>query len=277
MTLGTSERSFGRSVNRSVGLSACRSLGAVLLAVVCASCALQAQSTLTVAAAANLQSAVKEIAEKFEKQSGMHVALVFGSSGNLTTQIENGAPYDVFLSADMSYPERLAGEGLGTRESLRRYAVGKLVLWVKKDSRIDLERLGERALLDPAVHKIAIANPAHAPYGAAAVAYLKTAKLRDQVNDKLVLGEDVTQTAQFVISGNAQVGIIPLSLALAPKMMESGSYYALKNAPMVEQGAIVLSKAADKTAAGKFLEFMRSPDATAILQRYGYDLPGAKP
>lgn len=275
MTRGTRNRSVGREVNR-ISRSVCGCVGLALI-VILAGSSLLAQTTLTVAAAANLQPAVKEIAEKFEKQGGTHVALVFGSSGNLTTQIENGAPYDLFLSADMSYPERLAGEGLGRRESLRRYAVGKLVLWVKKDSRIDLERLGERALLDPAVHKIAIANPAHAPYGVAAVAYLKAANLRDQVNDKLVLGEDVAQTAQFVISGNAQVGIIPLSLALAPKMVESGTYYALKNAPMVEQGAIVLSKAADKAAAGKFLEFMRSSDATAILQRYGYDLPGAKP
>jgi molybdate transport system substrate-binding protein len=262
---------------RSVGLLVSRSIGAVLLAAIGASCALWAQSTLTVAAAANLGPALREIATNFERRSGTHVELVFGSSGNLTTQIENGAPYDVFLSADMSYPERLASEGLGVSESLQRYAVGKLVLWVKKDSRIDLERLGERALLDPAVHKIAMANPAHAPYGVAAVAYLKTANLRDQVNDKQVLCEDVAQTAQFVISGNAQVGIIPLSLALAPKMVETGSYYALKNAPTVEQGAIVLSRAADKLAAGKFLEFMKSPDARAILQRYGYDLPGTKP
>jgi molybdate transport system substrate-binding protein len=251
----------------------------VELAVVAllAASSLFGQTTLTIAAAANLQPAVKEIAEKFEKKSGTHVALVFGSSGNLTTQIENGAPYDVFLSADMSYPERLASGGLGIRESLQRYAVGKLVLWVKKDSHIDLERLGERVLLDPAVHKIAIANPQHAPYGAAAVAYLKAANLRDRVNDKLVLGEDVAQTAQFVISGNAQVGLIPLSLALAPKMVETGSYYALKSAPTVEQGAIVLSKAADKRAAGKFLDFMKSPEARAILLRYGYDLPEAKP
>jgi molybdate transport system substrate-binding protein len=257
--------------------SAVRSLGAVLLAVCCASCALWAQSALTVAAAANLQPAVTEIARKFEKQSGTQVALVFGSSGNLTTQIENGAPFDVFLSADMSYPERLAGEGLGIGESLLRYAVGKLVLWVTKDSRLDLERLGERVLVDPRVHKIALANPAHAPYGAAAVAYLKAANLREQVNGKLVMGEDVAQTAQFVISGNAQVGMIPLSLALAPKMVEAGAYFALKDAPPVEQGAIVLRKSADKRAAVKFLEFMKSPDARAILQRYGYGLPGAKP
>ena len=262
---------------RSGGWAASRFIGSVLLAIVCASCALQAQRTLTVAAAANLQTAVKEIAEKFEKQSGTHVVLVFGSSGNLTTQIEHGAPYDVFLSADMSYPERLAREGLGTRDSLRRYAVGKLVLWVNKNSHIDLQRFGERVLLDRAVHKIAIANPAHAPYGAAAVAYLITANLRDQVNDKLVMGEDVAQAAQFVISGNAQVGMIPLSLALAPRMAETGSYYVLENARAVEQGAIVLSQAADKAAAAKFLEFMGSPDARAILQRYGYDLPGAKP
>ena len=250
----------------------------MLLIIVWAGGALQAQSTLTVAAAANLQPAVNEIAARFEKQGGTHVALVFGASGNLTTQIENGAPYDVFLSADMSYPERLASKGLGVRETLRRYAVGKLVLWVKKDAHIDLGRLGERVLLEPAVRKIAIANPVHAPYGVAAMAYLKSANLRDQVNDKLVLGEDVAQAAQFVISGNAQVGVIPLSLALAPKMVEVGTYYALtKNAPTVEQGAIVLSKAADKSAAAKFLEFMRSSDAVAILQRYGYDVPEAKP
>jgi molybdate transport system substrate-binding protein len=276
MTRVTGKRSVGLSVSRSIG-RAWLGLMATALIVVSAGIPLVAQRSLTVAAAANLQSAVKEIAEKFEKQGGTHVSLVFGSSGNLTTQIENGAPYDVFLSADMSYPERLASGGLGIRESLQRYAVGKLVLWVTNDSHIDLERLGEHPLLDPAVHKIAIANPAHAPYGAAAVAYLKTANLHDQVNDKQVLGEDVAQTAQFVISGNAQVGIIPLSLALAPKMLETGTYYALKNAPTVEQGAIVLSKTADKRAAGKFLEFMKSPDARAILQRYGYDLPGAKP
>ena len=239
--------------------------------------ALRAQQNLTVAAAANLQPAVKEIAQQFEKQSGTHVALVFGSSGNLTAQIEQGAPYDVFLSADMSYPERLAGEGLGTRESLLRYAVGKLVLWVKKDSHLDLERLGERVLLDPAVHKIAIANPAHAPYGAAAVAYLKTANPRDRLNDKLVMGEDVAQAAQFVISGNAEVGMIPLSLALAPQMKETGTYHVLKKAPTVEQGAIVLRKAADKSAARKFLAFMKSLDAAAILQRYGFDAPETKP
>jgi molybdate transport system substrate-binding protein len=237
-----------------------------------------AQTKLTVAAAANLQPAVSEIAARFEKQSETHIALVFGSSGNLTTQIEHGAPYDVFLSADMSYPERLASEGLGARESLRRYAVGKLVLWVKKDSHIDLERLGERTLLDPGVHKIAIANPAHAPYGAAAMAYLISANLNDQVSGKLVLGEDVAQAAQFVISGNAQVGMIPLSLALAPKMIEIGRYYSLaQKAPAVEQGAIVVSKASNKALATRFLEFMKSPDAKAVLQRYGYDVPEATP
>lgn len=264
----------GRSVFRSIGQAVW--LGMAVLALLAPS-PLRGQTTLTVAAAANLQPAVKEIAQKFEKQTGTHVALVFGSSGNLATQIEHGAPYDVFLSADMSYPLRLANEGLGMRESLRRYAVGKLVLWTRKDSRIDLERLGERALLDPAVRKIAIGNPAHAPYGLAAEAYLKSSNLRNQVKDKLVLGEDVAQTAQFVISGNAQIGIIPLSLALAPKMVETGTYHALKNAPAVEQGAIALSKAANKSAATKFLEFMRSPDAVAVLRHYGYEVPEAKP
>jgi molybdate transport system substrate-binding protein len=239
---------------------------------------LRAQSTLTVAAAANLGPALREISARFEKQSGIHVALVFGSSGNLTTQIEHGAPYDAFLSADVSYPEQLAREGLGERESVRRYAVGKLVLWVKKDSHIDLDRLGERALLAPEVRKIAIANPVHAPYGTAAMKYLKSSNLYDELKDKLVMGEDVAQAAQFVISGNAQIGIIPLSLALAPNMVATGRYHPLpKTAPSVEQGAIVITKSADKSAAEKFLEFMKSPDAVGILRRYGYEVPESKP
>ena len=251
-------------------------LSVVTVLFVCSSS--WAQSALTVAAAANLGPALREISAQFEKQSGIHVALVFGSSGNLTTQIEHGAPYDVFLSANMSYPEQLAKEGLAEPESLRRYAVGKLVLWAKKDSHIDLDHLGERSLLAPEVRRIAIANPVHAPNGTAAMKYLKAANVYDQLKDKLVMGEDVAQAAQFVISGNAQIGIIPLSLALAPNMVATGRYHPLpKTAPSVEQGAIVITRSANQSVAEKFLEFMKSPDAVVTLRRYGYEVPEAKP
>ncbi len=256
-----------------------------------------AQSKLTVAAAANLQPAISEIADKFEKQTGVQVSLVFGSSGNLATQIEHGAPFDLFFSADMSYPERLANSGFGNRDSLRKYAAGKLVLWGKYGTVIDFTQPAEKTLLSGSVRKIAIPNPAHAPYGVAAVAYLKQlcpaapdakpsapnpllAGVCPQIADKLVLGEDVAQTAQFVLSGNAEVGIIPLALALAPQMA-AGKYYFLKDAPPVQQGAIIVSKSPNKAAAARFLEFMNSADATSVLRHYGYEVPaaatGAKP
>jgi molybdate transport system substrate-binding protein len=275
MTPVTPARSVGRSVSRSVGLSVCRSIGTVLLAVICASCALQAQSNLTVAAAANLGPALREITANFGKRSGTHVELVFGSSGNLASQIENGAPFDVFLSADVDYPRRLEAKGAAASGSLAVYATGKLVLWVTNASGIDLGRLQPQMLLLDSVHKIAIANPQHAPYGKAAVEFLRKAGLYDRVAGKFVLGEDVAQTAEFVRSGNADVGIIPLSLALAPAMKERGKYreIAADSYTPIRQAGVILKHAKNPSAAAKFLAYVRSAEAAAVLARYGFDPP----
>lgn len=233
---------------------------------------------LTVAAAADLSPALRELAADFEKRTGTKVALVFGSSGNLATQIEHGAPYDMFFSADTDYPHQLEAKDLIAPGSLHRYAIGKLVLFASKDSPLDLKGLGMRALIDPSVHKIAIANPQHAPYGRAAMAAMKRAGLYPRIAQKLVLGENVSQAAQFVLSGNAQIGIVPLSLALAPGMAGASKYWELPDGsyPPIEQAVVILKGVKERPAAEKFLDFVKSPDAAAILRGYGFQLPEAK-
>src|SRR5206468_9754557 len=160
---------------------------------------------LTVAAASDLQSALPAIASRFENATGQPVRLTFGSSGNFFAQIQNGAPFDLFLSADIDYPRRLASSGLAERGSLREYAVGRVVLWTRTDSGVDVKR-GLAVLEDSRVRRIAIANPEHAPYGRAAVAALRHEGLYDRVRDKFVLGENISQAAQFADSGSADVG-----------------------------------------------------------------------
>lgn len=227
-------------------------------------------SELTVAAAADLNAPLTEIASNFQKQTGSTVHLSFGASGNLTTQIENGAPFDVFLSADVGYPERLVKENLAESQSLTRYAVGALVLWVPEASIFDVERAGIQVLLNPAVKRIAIANPQHAPYGRAAVSALKHWGIYDRVEKRLVLGESVSQAAQFAESGNAQVGMIALAGAVA--LGHKGRYWVVPQDayPAIDQGAVIIAHSSNKELAQKFLEFLRSPDSAAILKRYGF-------
>ena len=233
---------------------------------------------ITVAAAADMNAVLPELAARYTKQTGRSVKLSFGSSGNLTNQIRNGAPFDVFFSADEEYPQQLVTEGLAVPDSLYRYAVGRLVLWVPNASTLDLRRLGTHVLLDPSVKKIAIANPQHAPYGRAAEAALKYFGISDQVAMKLVLGENVAQAAQFVESGNAQAGLIALSHALAPAMKNKGRYWRvpLDSYPTLNQAAVVLSRSKSQAAARKFLEFIRAPEATSLLEEYGFSLPAEK-
>jgi molybdate transport system substrate-binding protein len=266
---------------RSVGVAVCRpfpirSIVAVL--AICVSCALHAENTLTIAAAANLGPAMREISASFEKRSGAHVALVFGSSGSLAMQIQNGAPYDVFLSADVDYPHRLEGQGLAELGSLTTYAAGKLVLWAPKTLALDLPVLGMRALTAPRVRKIAIANPEHAPYGKAAVAALRRAKLYDALKSKLVVGEDVAQTAQFVISGNAQIGMIPLSLAISPELQRAGQRWELplESSPPLEQAAVLLRKTKNEKLARDFLNYLKTEEVAAVFRSYGYIVPGQR-
>jgi molybdate transport system substrate-binding protein len=233
---------------------------------------------ITVAAAADLSSALPAIAARYKAQSGREVKLTFDGSGNLTTQIRNGAPFDLFFSADEDYPKQLIEAGLADGGTLYRYAVGRLVLWVPNDSPLDLEKLGIKALLDPSVKKISIANPEHAPYGRAAAAALRHYGIYEQVSSRLVLGENIAQAAQFVESGNAQAGLVALSHALAPAMKTRGRYWLvpLDAYPTLNQAAVIVSASKQKDAAKQFLEFVRSQQITSLLETYGFSLPPEK-
>jgi molybdate transport system substrate-binding protein len=245
-----------------------------LLAILLFSICVSAQE-ITVAAAADLSTALPEIAAAYTKRTGQPVKLTFGSSGNLTNQIENGAPFDVFFSADESYPVQLIEKGLAPKDSLYRYAVGRLVLWVPNELPLDVQKLGVQALLDPSVKKIAIANPLHAPYGRAAEAALKHFGVYDQIAPKLVLGENISQAAQFVESGNAQAGLIALSHALSPALKDKGHYWTvpLDAYPTLNQAAVVLSKSTNPDSARKFLDSVRGTEGTSLLKNYGFSLP----
>ncbi len=233
---------------------------------------------LVVAAAADLSSALKEVGDGYEKKTGVKVKLSFGASGALTQQIQNGAPFDLFFSADMDYPHQLIAAGDADGATLYQYAVGKLVLWIPADSALDLQRLGMNALLDPSIKKIAIANPQHAPYGRAAVAVLKHAGVYDRVADRLVLGENVAQAAQFVESGNAQVGFVALAHALAPGMSSKGKYWEVPAEfyPPLAQGVVVLSHSQHKKEAAQFLEYVKTKEAAELLRKFGFTLPPEK-
>ena len=230
---------------------------------------------LSIAAAADLNAALSEIAPEFERRTGVAVRLSFGASGALTQQIENGAPFDLFFSADMDYPQRLITEGKADRNSLYQYAIGQLVLWTSAGQGLDLERRGMDVLLDSSVKKIAIANPQHAPYGRAAVAALKHYGLSEKLNDRLVLGENVSQAAEFVESGNAQVGFVALAFTLAPAMRGKGKYWKIPVGayPPLDQGAVVISSSGHKQDALAFLEYLRTSDVQSVLKRYGFDAP----
>lgn len=230
---------------------------------------------LVVAAAADLNPALKEIGNAYEKKTGQKVLISFGASGALTQQIHNGGPYDIFFSADMDYPRQLIKTGEAEPNSLAQYAVGKLVLWAPADSALDLEHQGMKALLDSSVKKIAIANPQQAPYGRAAVAALKHAGLYDQLADKLVTGENVSQAAQFVESGNAQAGFIALAHALSPQIQGKGKYWELpaEDYPSLAQGVVVLSRSEHKREAADFVAHLKTKEAAAVLQKYGFTAP----
>ncbi|MGA2855546.1 MAG: molybdate ABC transporter substrate-binding protein [Candidatus Sulfotelmatobacter sp.] len=230
---------------------------------------------LVVAAAADLSTALQEIARNYEEKTSVKVKLSLGASGALTQQIQNGAPFDLFFSADMDYPRQLIGAGQADGASLYQYAVGKLVLWVPADSRLDVERQGMNALLDPSVKKIAVANPQHAPYGRAAVAALQHYGLYDRIADRLVLGENVSQAAQFVESGNAQAGFVALAHALAPGMQGKGKYWQVpaEAYPALAQGVVVLANSPHKKEAAEFVEYVKTKEAADVLRKYGFTVP----
>jgi molybdate transport system substrate-binding protein len=237
-----------------------------------------AEREINVAAAADLSSALQEVAANYEKRPGVVVKLSFGASGALTQQIQNGAPFDVFFSADMEYPRQLIAGGQAESATLYRYAVGRLVLWVPKDSLLDVEHRGMDVLLDPSVKKISVANPQHAPYGRAAVAALKHYGLYDKISSQLVLGENVSQAAQFVESGNAQAGFVALAHAMAPAMQGKGKYWTVpaEAYPPLDQGVVLIAHSAHRQDAAAFLEYVKTEEVAAVLRRYGFSLPEQK-
>jgi molybdate transport system substrate-binding protein len=228
-----------------------------------------------VAAASDLRFALDDVARALEAaHPDLSVQPTYGSSGNFVAQIQGGAPFDLFLSADVEYTRRLAAEGFTAPGSEFVYGVGRIVLWVARDSTLDLSR-GLAALREPSVRRVALANPRHAPYGRAAESALKHAGLYDAVAPKLVLGENVAQAAQFVQSGAADAGIIALSLALAPALANAGRHTEIPAAshPTLEQGGVILKPARDPEAAARVRGFLTSPAGRAILKRYGFLVP----
>jgi molybdate transport system substrate-binding protein len=226
--------------------------------------------TINVAAASDLSFALQEIIGAFEHETGIQAHLTLGSSGNIYAQILNGAPFDVFLSADMDYPRQLEGKGYAVQGTVFAYGLGALALWVPKESPIKLEKLGMQALLDDSVRKVAIANPEHAPYGRAAVAAMTSAKVYDRVRPKLVLGENVSQAAQFVQSGAAQIGILALSVAASAPMRETGRYWIVPADlyPLLEQGAVLLKHGG--AGAKEFYQWLHDSETQRILFKYGF-------
>jgi molybdate transport system substrate-binding protein len=189
--------------------------------------------------------------------------------------MQNGAPFDVFLSADIDYPRQLEAGGLSEPGTLYPYAKGRLVLWTRNDSGVDVRR-GLAVLSDAHVRRVAIANPEHAPYGRAAVAALRHEGLYDRVQAKLVLGENISQAAQFAQSGSADAGVIALSLALSPALKSSGTYIEIPEAwhPPIEQAACVLASSRQKALARQFLDYLKKSESVRILRSYGFTLPG---
>jgi molybdate transport system substrate-binding protein len=234
-------------------------------------------TTLAVAAAADLKFALDDIVAQFVK---MHptvaVNVTYGSSGNFFSQLSNGAPFDMFFSADVEFTRRLAAAGLTLADSEFLYAVGRIVLWMPRSLPLDVQRLGITVLKDRSVRHIAIANPMHAPYGKAAEAAMKSLGVYDEVKAKLVFGENVAQAAQFAQSGSVEVGIIALSLAMAPALQREGTYWEvpLQAYPRMDQGGVIMKSARYPDAARSLRDFVLSGFGRATLKRYGFSLPG---
>lgn len=245
-------------------------IAAILLVLFVPICSAQ---EIIAAAAADLQFAMQDITDRFQKETGKTVKVIYGSSGNFFQQIQNGAPFDVFFSANLDYPQKLEAAGLTEKDTYYQYASGKIVLWVPNESKLDLNS-GLKALLDPAARKIAIANPQHAPYGQAAVAAMQKENVYDKVSDKLVLGENISQTASFVVSGSADAGIVALSLALSPNMKDHGRYIEIPadDYPPIQQACVVLRSSKNKDLARQFLAFIKTPAVSDLLKSYGFNV-----
>lgn len=235
-----------------------------------------ASGVVQVAAASDLKYALDDVIAQFaEDRPEVEVAVTYGSSGNFATQIRNGAPFGLYLSADIGLAEELADEGFGEQPDIFEYAVGRLVVWAADDSPAD-SSAGITGLTVDAVRTVAIANPEHAPYGQAAEAAMKTAGVYEQLQSKLVLGENIAQAAEFAVSGNADAGIVALSLALSPGMRDGGTYseVPLDSFPTLHQGGLILTGAPD--GAHELVAFIGSEQGQQILAGYGFYPPAGQ-
>ena len=248
---------------------------AVLLSAVTLSAPFSATAAepLTVAVAANVKFVFDELKAEFKKSSGIDANGVFASSGKINAQIKSGAPYDMFLSADMEFPEALHREGFAVTAP-KVYARGVLVLWTLQP--LDMAE-GMRVLTSPAVKKVAMANPRLAPYGREAMRALDHFKLRAAVEPKLIYGESIAQVNQYIDTKSVEIGFTAKSVVLAPQMQGRGTWIEVprESYQPIEQGVVLLKHgaASNEAAAKQFMEFMASARARAILQKFGYILP----
>ena len=233
-----------------------------------------AAEKLSIAAAANLVYALEALNAEFRKaEPATEVTVVTGASGTLVAQIQNGAPFDVFLSADLEDPEKLVSLGLADRASLTPFAVGRLVLWTTRPG-VDVSSVAA-VVRDPQTQKIAVANLTTAPYGMAAREALTRLGLWAEAEPKIVIGENITQTAQFVETGNADAGFVAMSLVLSPRLANQGRWQevdAALHSPLT-QGAVITLRGERNPASARFLRFLRGPEARVIFERFGYRVP----
>lgn len=223
-----------------------------------------------VAAAADLRPVLPVLAQMYQQQTGIKIEVSFASSSTLATQIINGAPFDLFLAADFTFPEKVVAASLATEKEPVPYARGALVLWAPKNSPI--QPLSVEKLFDPAITRIAVADEVRAPYGRAAYSLMRSMKVLDRLQPKLVVAEDISQTAQFVQSGNAQAGFISLTLASSPALRAAGDFARLPNLyPEIRQCAVVVKASAHPQQAQRFLEWILSPKVQESLPRFGLD------
>lgn len=227
-----------------------------------------ADKEIRIAAAADLQSVMPPLAQRYEAKTGVKLVVSYASSGTLATQIVNGEDFDLFLGADYTFPEKIVAAGLADSRDAIPYARGNLVLWARKDSA--LQPLHLEALSDPRVKRIAIADEAHAPYGRAAVAALTRLKLYDQLKPKFAVGDNIAQAGQFVESGNADLGLISLTMAMSEHFKQLGSFVLVPNIyPEIRQCGVVLARSEHRTEAHAFFDWLLSSDIQSELPKLG--------
>lgn len=230
---------------------------------------------LTVFGAADLRYALDQVVTAFKQiHPSANIETIYGSSGKAYAQIRNGAPYDLYFSANIDYPERLLRDGYGIGEA-KLYAIGRVVLWQRRGGKLDLSK-GVELLRDPSIRRVAIANPEHAPYGVAGMETLKTHGIWQEIQPRLVMGENISQTAHFAATGAADVGIIAYSLALAPELKEKGEHFVLIDATdhnPLRQGYMITNHGAGHPLSKPFSAFVESTQGKDILKQYGFEVP----